>query len=571
MWQHGPEEKGGTELIDLRKIEELAEELYSCTDELVCENATPLSSSRIEKLKAQGCSSDDWNIVMFTAESDLNLLNSCRFSGKVKVHLPEGILSDTSFDNCKIEGPLTVRSNRMIASMTLLPGSTVEYNGSILWDSTPGVMNAFINAGVETGERSVPILPHFDHRDVAFLGSAPGRETVGECILARNRIGDKLKGVIGRNATVSNCSCVQNSLFMNDVVVNNATAVRGSILMSGASAKDGALVRNSVLQWNATADSFAIVENSIVGEFAVAERHGKLTDSFLGADSVLGEGEVTASVVGPLTGIHHQSLLIAAMWPGGLGNIGYGANIGSNHTSRLPDQEIRPGTGQFFGLSTSVKYPSDFSRSPFTVIATGLTTLPQKVAFPFSLITLPHKRPDNVPDGWCQLIPGWMLSDNLYSLLRNQWKYRRRLKAVHTSVDTSVFSDDVMILVRDAKERLEQHSCESIPGTGKNFVTEEDRLKGIEAYRKCLRAMELWKKYLANSLNSSESGEMLDLLRYARSAAVASRQKDFKRGSRIIDDYLAVRESSREDKFIQVIEEFYTETVALLNSHSASR
>lgn len=450
--------------------------------------------------------------------------------------------------------------------MTLLPGSIVEYCGSIQWDSTSGAIDAFINAGVETGERRVPIVPHFDHNDVAFLGSAVGREKIEECILLRNEIRDKLRGVIGRDAVVSHCSCIQNSLILDKGRVSNATAVRGSILMNGASAGDGALVRNSVLQWNSSVDSFAIVENSIVGECAVVERHGKLTDSFLGADSVLGEGEVTASVVGPLTGIHHQSLLIAAMWPGGLGNIGYGANIGSNHTSRLPDQEIKPGTGQFFGLSTSVKFPADFSRSPFTIIATGLTTLPQRVSFPFSLITLPRKRPQNVPDGWCRLIPGWMLSENLYSVLRNSWKYKNRLRAVHTTVDTSVFSEEVLEQVRDAKERLEQHSGSNIPGVGKNFITEEDRLKGIEVYRKCLRSLELWKKHLTESLNAGETGEMLDLLRYVRSTTISSRAKDYKRGDRIIDDYLAVRPLPEEDEFIQILEAFCAKTAAGLKS-----
>ena len=559
MLQHGPGVKGGTELINLERIEELADELYSCTDDLICEHATSPGSSDIEKLELQGCSSDNWNLVCFTAESDLRLIKNCRFSSRVLIHLPEGTLSDTSFENCKIEGPLTIRSNILIASMTILPDSTVEYNGSILWDSIPGVMNAFMNAGVETGERQVPVIPHLDHNDVAFLGSAAGRNTVKKCIVIRDRITDKLRGVIGRNSTVCNCSSIQNSVLMNDVEVDNATAVRGSILMAGASVKDGALVRNSILQWNAAADSFAIIENSIVGECAIAERHGKLTDSFLGADSVLGEGEVTASLVGPLTGIHHQSLLIAASWPGGRGNIGYGANIGSNHTSRLPDQEIRPGTGQFFGLSTSVKFPSDFSQSPFTVIATGLTTLPQKVSFPFSLITLPQKRPHDIPDGWCQLIPGWMLQHNLYSILRNSWKFKKRTKSIHTPVNTMVFTEEVLNQVRDAKERLGKNSHTTMPGIGKNYLTEEHRLEGIEVYRKCLRSLELWNKYQKNELSASETGEMLDLLHFTREATISSRLKDYKRGGRIIEDYLQVRTLPEEDEFLRIFQSYYTE------------
>ncbi|MCK5036958.1 MAG: hypothetical protein KAS73_13775, partial [Candidatus Sabulitectum sp.] len=175
-------------MIDLSRQAELAEELMIHKDGLNCAAAVSLNGSQVQKLKAQGCSSSKWDLVKFTSESDLSLVVSCSFQGSVNVHLPAGILVSTSFENCEIEGPLTVRYTRSISSMILLPGSTVEYCGSIQWDSSPGVMGTFMNAGVETGERQVPILPHFDHNDVAFLGSASGRKFIEECILLRNSI-----------------------------------------------------------------------------------------------------------------------------------------------------------------------------------------------------------------------------------------------------------------------------------------------------------------------------------------------------------------------------------------------
>ena len=48
----------------------------------------------------------------------------------------------------------------------------------------------------------------------------------------------------------------------------------------------------------------------------------------------MGGGECLHCLVGPFVGFHHQSLLIATIWPLGRGNVGYGANVGSNHTSR---------------------------------------------------------------------------------------------------------------------------------------------------------------------------------------------------------------------------------------------
>lgn len=555
----GPGEKGGTELIDCERIAALTEELLHQDPDLKCYTATPVTNEQIEALQFRNNRSDNWKTIAVTTETDLDNIKNCTFEGEIHIHLPAGVLSGSTFNNCFIEGPLTVRSTQSIKGMTLLPGSTVEYCGVIEWNDIPGVMQANINAGLETGERAVPILPFFNHREVAFLGSAAGRDDADKYTRYREEIKNKLTGIIGRGSIVKNNSLIQNTLIQREAVIDNAGVVRGSILLPNSTAKDGAIVRNSVLQWTSKVDSGAIVENSIVGECALVERHGKLTDSFLGADSVLGEGEVTASLVGPLTGIHHQCLLIAAMWPGGLGNIGYGANIGSNHTSRLPDQEIRPGTGQFFGLSTSVKFPSDFSDSPFTIIATGLTTLPQKVSFPFSLISLPQKRPLNIPDGWCQIIPAWMLQHNLYSILRNIWKFKNRTKSIHTPVNTIVFTDEVLNQVKDAKERLEKNSHTTMPGIGKNYLTEEHRLEGIEAYRKCIRSVELWNKYQSNELNASETGEMLDLLHFARKAAIASRLKDYKRGGGIIEDYLEVRTPPEEDEFLKIFQSYCNE------------
>lgn len=51
--------------------------------------------------------------------------------------------------------------------------------------------------------------------------------------------------------------------------------------------------------------------------------------------------------------------------------MGYGANVGSNHTGRAPDQELWPGEGVFFGLGTSIKFPANYVAAQYSVIATG--------------------------------------------------------------------------------------------------------------------------------------------------------------------------------------------------------
>jgi hypothetical protein len=89
----------------------------------------------------------------------------------------------------------------------------------------------------------------------------------------------------------------------------------------------------------------------------------------------------------------------------------YGANVGSNHTSKAPDQEIRPGEGVFFGLGTCIKFPANYQRSPYTVIATGVCALPQKVEFPFALINTPGESITGLSPAINEISPGWLLSD----------------------------------------------------------------------------------------------------------------------------------------------------------------
>ncbi len=131
-------------------------------------------------------------------------------------------------------------------------------------------------------------------------------------------------------------------------------------------------------------------------------------------------------------------------------------------------------------------------------------------------------------------------------------------------METTVFSDEVLEMVLDAKQRLEESSAAAVPGAGKNYITEEDRLQGIEVYRKCLRAAELWKKNKAAQLNSGETGELLGLLRYARTAALSSREKDYTRGGRTIDDYLEVRKPMEREGFIEVLETWFAKAEAEL-------
>src|SRR5262249_14878138 len=147
------------------------------------------------------------------------------------------------------------------------------------------------------------------------------------------------------------------------------------------------------------------------------------------------------------------------------------------------------GEGMFFGLGVNVKFPADFSRAPYTVVACGANLAPQRMTFPFSLIAPPSVQPAGVSPSCMELVPAWMLSENLFALRRNEAKYRSRNKARRTHFDFAVLRADTVDLMRDACRRLEAvrgkevYTEADIEGLGQNFVLEKSRRRAIEAYR----------------------------------------------------------------------------------------
>jgi hypothetical protein len=329
-------------------------------------------------------------------------------------------------------------------------------------------------------------------------------------------------------------------------------------------------------------------------ESSHAERHAKVSVSLLGPNTGVAEGEVTASFLGPFVGFHHQALAIAVFWPGGKGNVGHGTSAGCNHTSRAPDQECWLGEGTFLGLGVQLKYPIDLSPAPYSVVASGVSLLPQRVVFPFSLINVPVESRPTLPQALNEIIPGWVLTDNLYMLKRAEAKFRVRDHARGGNFDFEVFRPATVERMRDACRLLTvvAHSTDvytecDLPGLGKNFMSEANRLRALRVYRTFIRLYSLralltrlrsarlvegrpelllqtaspdsrWEH--ARRLLIGELGvhdvclalrELPELLEQEARAVERSKTRDDERGRRIIADYGDVHVSADRDPVVR--------------------
>lgn len=432
------------------------------------------------------------------------------FQGSVEVQkgikVPCGV-RDTVVANSSIHGSAVVASTGLLANTIVLGDVAVVGCGSI---STSGV-TAFANGiklplGLDGDGRLTPVYASITVGEAAnyaqHLGDIKAYEALVASVVSAVQ---RDHNVFSTGSRVTNCSRLTDLLLLPHARVDGAIVERATVLSSAEDhsvIEGGAVVRDALLQWGTHIDTMACVDAAVVCEGGHVDRHGKLLGSLLGPMSGVSEGEVSASLVGPLVGFHHQALLIAALWPEGKGNVGYGANVGSNHTSKAPDQEIRPGEGVFFGLGTCIKFPANYQKSPYTVIATGVCALPQKVEFPFSLINTPGESITGLSPAINEISPGWTLSDSVYTIWRNQHKFEKRCKSRRHVIETSVFRADTVALMIEGRRALANPKSAAklkdarggavwtdreIAGLGKNYMTEAARIKGIEVYTRYIR------------------------------------------------------------------------------------
>ncbi len=572
-----------------------------------------LTEEEVAALEGFGNECADWSKVKVVDPFDPSRLRDNTFVGDVLLGaftatvqpcgMPVGIRRSTLVD-CVIGNDVTIRDVGLLRNYVVGDGAVVSSCGTLDADDPAFGNGIEIPIAIETGGREVL---SFAELPVDVAAEVAGKRADGELqsfyadFVSRYIDAVKAgKGIVCGKATVMNTTVVLDSFIGEGAVVNGAVKVANSCVLSSTEEvteiTDGALLDGACVQWGCEVTSMAIVKNSVLTEHSHVERHGKVTDSIIGPNTGIAEGEVTASLVGPFVGFHHQSLLIAAFWPEGKGNVGYGANVGSNHTSKAPDQELWPGEGTFFGLGVNVKFPSNFTKAPYTIIATGVSALPQKVEFPFSLINTPSAVIPGISPAFNEIFPGWVLSDNIFTLKRNEGKYKKRNKARRTSFVFDVFRPDTMDLVKEARKRLqavsgkEVYTDKDVPGLGKNYMTERARLAGIEAYTFYLRYYAL--KGLLKVLKDGADGSRVledvsddaawehcrqilleefpgkdvkflleELVRMEKKVAEdveESKRKDDKRGARIIPDYADAHTPAAEDSFVkQTWEEFH--------------
>jgi NDP-sugar pyrophosphorylase family protein len=528
----------------------------------------PLYRDEITQLESLGNSCVDWSRVRVAEGFDWRKVRHSSFHGDVilgrfggSVMLAEGVELPAGIDratlvHCVIGNDVLIRDVKLLANYVIGEGAVLLDCGTVTCEGGTKFGNgSVLPLGIQSGGREVAIYAEIDLKTAAAAAcsrSEPGLlDQYSKAVTEYAAQVFSRRGIVERRAVIRSTPTVRNTYVGRHARIDGATLVADTTLLSNADEpaqiESGACVTASVLQWGSRVSTMAIVDQSVLLEHSHAEQHGKVSASILGPNTGVAAGEATSCLLGPFVSSHHQALLIATLWPEGKGNVAYGANVGSNHTSKAPDQEFRPGEGAFLGLGVSVKFPADFSRAPYTLVACGVTTQPQKLKFPFSLINLPSANYPGISRSYNEITPAWLLTDSLYTLKRNEGKHQARNKARRTQFDFRIFRPEIVDLMRDACRRLEKvrqvkevYTERDLDGLGKNFMREACRQPAIAAYRFFIRYYALLnlKERVRWALNEGQ-GRAIDRL-----LATPSNHADWEHPRRILHEELGVSDVS---------------------------
>eukprot|EP01012_Entosiphon_sulcatum_P006090 TRINITY_DN12840_c0_g1_i1.p1 TRINITY_DN12840_c0_g1~~TRINITY_DN12840_c0_g1_i1.p1 ORF type:complete len:651 (-),score=96.14 TRINITY_DN12840_c0_g1_i1:31-1983(-) len=569
-------------------------------------------------MESRGCHCSDWTAVRVDANFDPFRMRNVDFQGRCvigamtgQLELEPGIslpcgVQNCSLINCQIGSDCLLENVRFAANIIVESGCVIFDVGSITCSGKATfACGQQLPLGIEVGGRELPLWAEVTVDRAAIVvqyrGVEKGIAAVAEAVdkytrsvaspVAWVRAGTFVAHTVKiRDAYLGPSARIEHALDLSNVCILS-TREEPVVVSSGAS------VRDSLLQWGVKVAGNGIVRSSALLEHSGVDEMGVVNDSLVGPNTSISKGEVTASLLGPFVGFHHQSLLISAFWPEGKGNIAYGAKVGSNHTGRAPDQEVWPGEGTFFGLGCSIRFPTDFSQAPYSLVASGVSSLPQRMTMPFSLIKTPEEGlakdcGQPIPRAFNELLPGWGLYNNAYALARMENKFQKRDKAHRHKFEYLALRPAVMRLVMRALETLQSvqelkniYMDADIRGIGKNFMRECARQKAIAAYRSVLKryALRILLSEREGTLRIAGSAEIgheianfvmpdesfeermkeLEAVEHANARIVEdSKAQDDRRGAEIIPGYADAHTSAAEDPVVKAAWERARRTTA---------
>lgn len=315
----------------------------------------PLTTSEIEQLKRQGCSSENWNTVHVAQRFNAMSISNTHLAGKVKLGAfekeipfygglkrPSGI-SNASLFNCTIGNNVFIHNvNNYIANYTIEDDVVIENIDLLAVDQKSSFGNGTkVAVLIESGERSIPIYDFLSAHIAYIIVLYRHREKViTELIKMIQEYTESVSsaaGIVSMGARVINCrilknvkigpySCLEGVNRIEEVSIN-------SCMEAPVHIGSGVIVTESIINSGSNVTDGTIIAKCFVGQGCLLGKQYSAENSVFFANCGGFHGEAWSIFAGPYTVTHHKStLLISGLYS--FLNAGSGSNQ-SNHMYKL--------------------------------------------------------------------------------------------------------------------------------------------------------------------------------------------------------------------------------------------
>ena len=487
-----------------------------------------LTQAQVNRLVAQGCSTEDWTKVDFDAKADLSRIRNSHFSGTVSVGansadvsvdgviLPCGIY-DATVSECTIGANVRIaRVGSALARYHVADGVVIQDVAALTCDAGASFgAGTDVEAVNEAGGRVVRLVPELSSQTAylqAFRAHSDAlRAALGALVNAEVSAARADHGVVGANARVMHCGAIRNVAIGPHAVVLGVGLLEDGTILSCAEHPtfigEAVQARHFVIAEGAAVTSGALLDNVFVGQASKVGKQFSAENSVFFANCELFHGEAVAMFGGPYTVTHHKgTLLIAA--GASFYNAGSGTNQ-SNHMYKLGP--VHQGVFERGTKTGSFAYVLHETHvGPFSVIIGKHYTNINTPDLPFSYI---HES-----DGRSEIIPGM----NVFSVgtVRDgeKWPKRDGRKA---PVKRDLLSFDVFSPYTVEKMRAGRAALQRL-----NEATPKDKAAvlygGVFIKRLLFKGCS---KYYAQAITRYLAGRVLDRLEASAAITWADAQR----------------------------------------------
>lgn len=360
-----------------------------------------LTEAEIEILKKQNCRAEDWDRVEVNRDFDPALVNSCLFSGDIKIGKNTGAdhkceLYGSRIHNCRIGDHVRISNVAWLADYDIGDSSILEAVGEIGMSPESrfgnGVVLDILNEG---GGRELTIFDDLTSQiaylQVLYKHNKQFSEKLQSVINKEVKTKESKTGKIGDNVKIRHCS------YLRDVNVGSYASIRGAKRLKNGSIissenapvviGEGVIADDFIIQEGSKIDSGVVMDKCFVGQAVKLGKQFSAENSAFFANCEGFHGEACSVFAGPYTVSHHKSsLLIAGLYS--FYNAGSGTNM-SNHMYKLgPIHQSILERGSKTGSFSYILAPSRVGA--FSVVIGKHFVNFDASDFPFSYITEEH-------------------------------------------------------------------------------------------------------------------------------------------------------------------------------------